>query len=296
MSIIPESPGSTQLPREPSATPITSAPPRPERPKSAVFPIVMSIILVGLLITAWFSQGTAGTTSPAPTPGPEMAVELPQAPSSTESTPASAPADELKALKGEVGALIGQIDGLGKRIDALPGPMPAPDFAPMQAKLDDLTPLPGMVAPLSKKVEELDARVGTIDDALVALRKEVERRPEAATTPEPEAPAGSRDAVGAALGSGATLFKERKYPLALETFGKLQKSHPDDARVWYYSALANGLNTGKWDGTSAELVKEGLLREKAGIPDTAEIDAEFAGLTKATGKEWLAYFRKQVKP
>ncbi len=294
MAMIPETPGSTQLPREPSAAKEIPAPPRSERPRPSIFPIAMSVILVGLLITAWFAQGSAGTASPPSTPGPEKAVE-PAAPTSS----ASAPADELKALKGEVSALIGQVDDLGKRIDVLPRPMPVPDLEPMQAKLADLSPLTGMVAPLPKKVEELHARVGTIDEALVVLKaqvasiqKEGERGPEAATTPRPE----PRADVGVALESGATLFRGRKYPLALETFGKLQKSHPDDARVWYYSALANGLNTGKWDGTSVELVKEGVVREKAGAPETTQIDAEFAGLTKATGKEWLDYYRKQAKP
>ena len=47
--------------------------------------------------------------------------------------------------------------------------------------------------------------------------------------------------VEIALRPGANLFQQRKYALALEAFRKLQVTHPQDARVWYYSALASGM-------------------------------------------------------
>ena len=69
---------------------------------------------------------------------------------------------------------------------------------------------------------------------------------------------------------------------------------PDDARVWYFTALANGLATKQWTGETEELVARGVEREKAGTPPAADIDAAFSDLTRANGKDWLAYYRRRA--
>ena len=74
----------------------------------------------------------------------------------------------------------------------------------------------------------------------------------------------------------------------------MARAHPDDARVWYYSALANGLATKQWKGETEELVNKGVDCEKSGNPAAAEIDAAFSNLTKANGQDWLAYYRKRA--
>ena len=69
------------------------------------------------------------------------------------------------------------------------------------------------------------------------------------------------------------------------------RSFPDDARVWYFTALANGLTSKKWTGETEELVTRGIERERYGTPPAADIDAAFSGLTRTNGKDWLAYYR-----
>ena len=91
------------------------------------------------------------------------------------------------------------------------------------------------------------------------------------------------------------LFKANKFKEAEDQFLKMTEANPNDARVWYFAALSNGLATGKWDGKTAELVQKGIEREKAGSPKPAEIDTAFRDLTTATGKDWLAGYRKYAR-
>ena len=97
-----------------------------------------------------------------------------------------------------------------------------------------------------------------------------------------------------AFGQGVELFQKSRYDDALNLFSRMEQTHPNDARVWYFAALSNGLATGKWDGKTAELVQKGIEREKAGSPKPAEIDTAFRDLTTATGKDWLAGYRKSA--
>ena len=97
---------------------------------------------------------------------------------------------------------------------------------------------------------------------------------------------------GQAMEQAADLFKQGRFAEAKAAFTRLQSVYPDDARVWYFSALANGLASRSWQGESERLVKVGVEKEKAGSPDHAKIDAVFANLTTTSGKDWLAYYRK----
>lgn len=97
------------------------------------------------------------------------------------------------------------------------------------------------------------------------------------------------------LAEGIALFQHGDYAKANEFFNPLTKTRADDARVWYYAALSRGLATRDWKGETEDLVKEGVKREKAGQPDKSEIDATFIGLTTATGKDWLGFYRKQAE-
>ena len=91
------------------------------------------------------------------------------------------------------------------------------------------------------------------------------------------------------------LFHEGHFSQSYEVLRRLQRERPNDARVWYFSALANGLASGKWDDKTKRLVEQGIERERAGTPGRAEIDEALAGLTPATGREWLAGQRRQAK-
>ena len=297
-------PDPSRIPASRPSAPFAASPARPKSPW--VFPVAASGLLSFLLCLAWFTQGPVGTPSlasgPAQAPAPDRVDDPP-------STPAAPTTEGLVAIRGEIAGLsqrVGElqaklanpaaatplfdpaplqaeiqevrarIDELGKR----PTPSaPAPaetkaDLRPLQARLDEMAKLPVLVGDLQKRLQNIQDRVGANADELAAMKGEM------------------------ALRSAALLFQQRRYGPALEEFRRLQQTHPTDARVWYYSSLASGLlsNSTKWDGEALAWVNEGVVREQAGTPDTAQIDAEFAGLIRATGREWLDYYRKQVRP
>ena len=86
---------------------------------------------------------------------------------------------------------------------------------------------------------------------------------------------------------GAALFREGKYPAVREVFLILVRNYQDDARLWYFAALANGLTSGDWAGESDGLVRRGIACEQRGMPKCPDIDAQFSTLTKEQGKDWL---------
>jgi hypothetical protein len=90
-------------------------------------------------------------------------------------------------------------------------------------------------------------------------------------------------------------FRRARYREAYDVFQKLEQSHPDDARVWYYAALSYGLSSKDWGQTTQSMVKQGVTREKSGQPQKSVIDSAFAGLTKETGKEWLDFYRRRAQ-
>jgi hypothetical protein len=111
----------------------------------------------------------------------------------------------------------------------------------------------------------------------------------------PPVAAADLNADSAFLEEGARLFEQRKFSEAVKAFEKLQATHPDDARVWYFSALARGFATKDWRGETERLVERGVERERLGTPNRAKIEATFASLKKETGKDWLEAYRKRVR-
>jgi hypothetical protein len=145
-------------------------------------------------------------------------------------------------------------------------------------------------------VKDLGTRVDKAIDTLKGLPKPAATIPPAtppADTPL-RTPATPERKPTLDLGPGVAWFTQGQYARAAETFRALTREHPRDARVWYYAALATGLATNRWAGEVKELVNAGLDREKAGSPGTAEIDAAFSGLTQATGREWLSFYRQRA--
>ena len=94
--------------------------------------------------------------------------------------------------------------------------------------------------------------------------------------------------------AAADLFKANKFAEALAAFQQLPA---DDARVLYYTALATGFSTNKWEATgdAATLAAKAQQAEKAGTPAKADIDAAFAGLKETQGKKWLDFYRGSIK-
>ena len=97
-----------------------------------------------------------------------------------------------------------------------------------------------------------------------------------------------------AVARGAALFEERRYAEARDVFLEQIKATPDDARLWYYAALANGSATRDWKGETERLVKRGMERERAGTPGRAEIDALLDEIPSAQAVQWLRAWRQRA--
>ncbi|HEU5116570.1 MAG TPA: tetratricopeptide repeat protein, partial [Isosphaeraceae bacterium] len=99
------------------------------------------------------------------------------------------------------------------------------------------------------------------------------------------------------LQKGIDLFQQGRYREAREVFDHVTKTTaPDDARAWYFDALATGLSTGDWKEAAPRLARQGIEREKAGTPPSDKIDEALEDLTEPTGRDWIASFRNKVNP
>lgn len=280
----------------PKTAPAPKPLPREEPTPRTIFPVVLAVAFAGVLAGSWVVQGQGSTSTPAAasapaTPAADPATAEPAAPVPTPTAPSTATVDDVKGLKAE-------IDALAKKIDEMPKPEPAPDLKPIREKIDALSKAVEPAAEAPKKIEDLAGRLAEADKAVATLKDEIASI-KAATTARPAATAAT-DTAGAAkpaetmaaMTSAVDLFKGGKYAEALDAFKKLPA---DDARVLYYSALANGLTTKEWKGETERLALQAVDREKAGSPKAAEIDAAFAGLTDLQGKAWLNYYRQRAR-
>jgi len=170
-----------------------------------------------------------------------------------------------------------------------------------------LDPLPEKIAQDERKINELDAKLEELrkESKTFGARPEasrnVEGSPNAASgrsTAQPTGNPSPRSDVGGLVDStlerGESLFREGRYQEAYKAFQNLLQSHSDDARICYYAALSYGFSTGEWRGQTEHLVQQGIVLEKAGKPQKSQIDSAFAGLTKETGKDWLAFYRQRA--
>jgi chaperonin cofactor prefoldin len=215
--------------------------------------------------------------------------------------------DRIKSLSDQCSDLSDQCKRLQARLDAVPKSTPAPDLAPIEEKVAQvgqfsqqieaigkkLDPLPAQLVESEKKVTELDAK-------LDELRKEVSaahsRAPaDRSRDGSPVSSEKGESSIDTALEPGVSQFRGARYREAYEVFQKLEQSHPDDARVWYYAALSYGLSSNDWGKTTQSMVEKGVTREKAGQPQRSVIDSAFAGLTKEAGKDWLDFYRRRAQ-
>ncbi len=274
--------------------------PKPSRP---IFPILMGLIVIGLIGAAWYFGLVPGRDQ-----GQGAADEGGQeasAPAAETPAPASAPALAAETVsRQDLDALSQRLDELQTRLDALPKPEPPPDLGPLETKVNALAKVSDELDALSKTVKTLDDRiadnetsVGRVRSDVGALRAEVDllKGDVAAMKSAAAARAVPAAGLGSSLARGGGRYKQRKYAEARDVFQSLQKSHPNDARVWYYSALATGFATGQWTGEANRLAQKGVELERAGTPGAAAIDAAFADLVTANGKDWLAAYRARVR-
>jgi hypothetical protein len=233
--------------------------------------------------------------------------------SGDESTASKEELPSTRDLTDQLSKVSDRVEKLSERVDAIPKPGPPPDLADLQVQVADLTRASQELAPLRRGLKEEDDRleevrrlVRTLSDEVRALRSRTGtlRMTAASNDPpvQPE-PGDRKDSVlikpvpekmtsAGALAPGATLYRQQKYKEALDAFTRLEQTNPDDARVWYYAALAHGFTTRRWNGEGTiRLVEKGVACERAGNPSKTEVDEAFKGLTSANGKDWLANYR-----
>jgi TolA-binding protein len=220
----------------------------------------------------------------------------------------------LDDLQGQMKGLSSEIAKLQERFDTFAGlgNDTARDIGALQVKIKEVSHSIEEIGNIPKRMQPLEERVNRLQlvaDELnlqLAGRKTIRAVAEipagddkrkvvttAGSAPTQAAPS-SPNTPDATMTAAISFFKKGQYIQANHIFDGLQVSKAGDARVWYYSALANGLVTGKWDGETKRFVTSGAERESAGSPPTAEIDAAFSTLTVEQGKDWLAAYRAQL--
>jgi hypothetical protein len=209
----------------------------------------------------------------------------------------------LGEIQSELGTLRRELARLEDRPDATTTAhlMPS-DLAPLRKRIDGLveesqklSPLPASFQSLRQRVDALDKGLGSLRTEVAAVPKQLDASLNALKETMVARPAPDHASpTDTARDLGAALFREGKYVAAREVFLALVKSDPNDARLWYFAALANGLTSGDWTGESDRMVRRGLACEQRGSPKRADIDAQFATITKEQGKDWLDEWRKRA--
>jgi hypothetical protein len=244
--------------------------------------------------------------APRPVPVSVPAEDGPRAPSNAGCEVAASTA-AIVALQSRIGQLIEQTDGLKGRVERIETTRPAPpaELHDLRDKLGRLSETAGGLAPLPGGVRRLDVRVAnlsvllnTLRDEVNALRLKAEKAAASATAPaaSPRAADDSPPATAEAraLAQGIKLFKQDRYREAIAIFNRLELITPDDARVWYFAALSQGLATGQWGGDTERLVEKGIACERAGAAGHPAINAAVGDLTPSQGRDWLAEYRGRI--
>jgi len=301
-----------------STTAITAAPPPPATttPPGTAAPVaaaparsVKDHVVTALLALVFGVIGCYGFL--------HFVERPPRSPGSTAETSSEGPEEagpSTRDLSAKVSSLAERIDRVKKHVDELPRPEPPPDLSDLQVQVADLTKATQANAPLRGELRRVEDRLDALGESIRTLTSEVhatgspsgtvkttstrgetpERNPRTEEVNRVASTSG-KPLADAALEPGATLLNQHKYKEALDYFSKLERTNPDDARVWYYAALAHGFATRQWteEGTG-RLVEKGIECERAGTPSRAVIDATFDKLTSDQGKDWLAAYRKRV--
>jgi hypothetical protein len=252
-------------------------------------------VLTGWALAHKASAPLSRDYSPAP---------VPSAASVAQAIADRASRAEVRALEERIEADSRRLGQLQEQIDArpepppaapAPAPAPAPDLAPLRARVDALAKASERLGPLPDELKTAGARVEALEKGMESLRADISslrqavERAGAATERT-----GELAAADHALALGSALFKGGHFAQARDILVKQAAATPDDARLWYSAALANGLATNDWQGESERLVRHGVDREKAGTPPKVEIDALFSGIGEQQGGRWLREWRQHA--
>jgi hypothetical protein len=217
-------------------------------------------------------------------------------------------ARRVEALQTKIGELTIESARLNSRLEVAPRVVmpPPPDLKPLEGRLDRLAQGAKSVDSVRDDVHTLAERLAALDKTLNGVRSDVSAlssQVKEAVTPRPAAPAANAapepkrvNPVDEALARAKALFREGRFVEARDICMKLSAEHPDDARIWYVSALASGLATGDWNGEGTRLVTRAVERERAGTPARAEIDASLAEFNPGPARNWLTGWRERAAP
>ena len=320
---VPESPASDRhaqsLPARDAPLPprLAEAPasPRVVIERRASLPVVLVVIAGNIVfflgggLAGWAAarKGAARTEPPATaatnSPLSEVVRAIDAKASKSAVDALTSRIGEVQSELGTLGRELARLEGrLNARTNAPPAPPAPPDLAPLRTRIDDLVKESQRLSPLPATFESLRQRVDALDKGLNALRTEVAAVPKQldaslnalkdAMVSRPAPVQVSPADIGRDL--GAALFLQGKYPAAREVFLTVVQNYPNDARLWYFAALANGLTSGDWTGESEGMVQRGLACEQRGSPKRSDIDAQFSTLTKEQGKDWLEEWRNRA--
>ena len=283
---------------------------QPARSGSAMWAAIVTSALLSLIF------GAAGAWAYERYLAQLIAERFPAA-STTQGRDSESPKN-LAHMDDRIKNLTDQYKQLQARLDAVPKATPVPDLAPIEAKVAQvgelsqqieakvgqlsqqieaigkkLDPLPAQLVESKKKVTELDAKLDELRNELSAAhsRAPADRNRDGSAVSSEKV----ESSIDRALEPGVSQFRRARYREAYDVFQKLEQSHPDDARVWYYAALAYGLSSNDWGKTTQSMVEQGVSREKSGQPQKSVIDSAFTGLTKETGKDWLDFYRRRAQ-
>ncbi|HEV3163589.1 MAG TPA: potassium-transporting ATPase subunit KdpC [Isosphaeraceae bacterium] len=245
------------------------------------------------------TKATVAANSAPSDPTPKVSASV----SKPDVAPSAVGHNELAEA---VASLSSRMEKLQERVEAGPSEIAA-ELKNLHAKVTKLAEGQQDTTTSIRKVSSLGERVSTLEsdlqvvrsdlkgakEPLPVLRSELDSLREEVKKIETTAPGGIKTAPAEPdLSPAIKLFQGKQYVQAAGAFRGLTRTYPDDARVWYYAALANGLTTNQWRGETEELAKKGAERERAGTPASNVIDSTFASLTKDTGREWLAFYRQ----
>jgi len=170
------------------------------------------------------------------------------------------------------------------------------ELGSLTQKVNDLAPLPERLRHHEQEFDKFREEFRVIRAQVDALQGgpkpagAVRRNGHSGSSP----PGSPEASISPSMKEGIERLERGQYAEARLTFVRLQVAQPDDARVWYFSALAEALTSGSWDREPKRLADKGLECERAGHPSTAEIDAALATSVAIKGQEWIASLRRRV--